>query len=111
MILICNITSYRFLILTAKTVNYLNSCISALYPPPPPQYNCLTLQPYLVFILFYLGNAQTDLNHRSLFKEEFDKVFANLKLNKHLFLLGKNNFISAGHAGSLHASVPVLALT
>jgi len=61
-------------------------------------------------MLFYLGIAQTNPNHRVPIIEGFDKVFSRLKSNKNLFLLGKNTFISAGHTGSLHASAPVIAL-
>jgi len=78
---------------------------------PPPHYNSLTLPPCLVFILFYLANVQTDPCHRNPFQEEADKVYANLKTNKQIFLLGKNNLSSDSHTGSLHASVPVMAIT
>ncbi|MFA5419101.1 MAG: hypothetical protein WC341_11650, partial [Bacteroidales bacterium] len=76
-----------------------------------PRFNTLTLLPCLVFILFYLDNVQTDPHHSNPFQEEADKVFANFKTNKHIFLLGKNNFSSVSHTGSLHASVPVMAIT
>jgi hypothetical protein len=61
--------------------------------------------------LFYLANVQTDPHHRNPFREQADKVFANHITNKHIFLLGKNNFSSVSHTGSLHASEPVMAIT
>ncbi|PIQ33682.1 MAG: hypothetical protein COW63_04950 [Bacteroidetes bacterium CG18_big_fil_WC_8_21_14_2_50_41_14] len=67
--------------------------------------------------MFYPANVQTDPCHRNPFQEEADKVFANLKSNKNIFLLGKNNFLayrqagsSVSHTGSLHASEPVMAI-
>jgi len=90
----------------------------AYQPFTPPHYNSLTLPPCLVFILFYLANVQTDPLHRNPFQEKADKVFANLKANKHIFLMGKNTFLAyrqagilVSHTGSLHASVPVMAIT
>jgi len=102
--------------LPSKAAILVKICISIIYPPP--QYFSLTLPPCLVFILFYLANVQTDPLHRNPFQEKADKVFANLKANKHIFLMGKNTFLAyrqagilVSHTGSLHASVPVMAIT
>jgi len=70
----------------------------------------LALQPCLVFILFYTANVQTDPRHRILFQFRVEIYFTNLQTTKHLFLLGKNTFISVSHSGSLHGSVPAMAI-